>query len=243
MTKVFEGAGGGKLGASVAVILAHVAPFMGAQTTLIQRYFLPHALDTIISQPFGMSEDLISMAVAEASSDPVLGSASLTLLVVFFNLAQFSLFTGCDDWKAFISAILNGSLGAVFALVLLEESVTETIRLKIVALQFVVQIGAVPVLAGALDRTSSSDGGAGRFISEDSGDGSWYDIYEGGDGRARTRAGGDEGEVAAQEALAEEAGYPRRKSQHTFVRRVVKPCQGAMRSFFKVLCTGPRAAN
>merc|ERR1719480_526146 len=62
----------GKLGASFAVIVGHVVPFMGAQTTIMQRYFLPHPADTIASQPFGMTEDLISMAMAEATSNPEL---------------------------------------------------------------------------------------------------------------------------------------------------------------------------
>merc|ERR1719336_2620830 len=84
----------GKLGASFAVIVAHVVPFMGAQTTIMQRFFLPHPFDTIISQPFGMTEDLVSMAMAEATSDPVLASASLTVLIVSFNLARGLIFSG-----------------------------------------------------------------------------------------------------------------------------------------------------
>merc|ERR1711971_191586 len=76
-------------------IVAHAAPFMGAQTTMMQRYFLPHPLDTIISQPFGMSEDLISMALAEATSNPILASVSLSILVCMFNFAEF-LFGGKD---------------------------------------------------------------------------------------------------------------------------------------------------
>jgi len=67
---------------------------MGAQTTIMQRYFLPHPLDTIVSQPFGMTEDLVSMAMAEATSDPILASASLTVLIVSFNLARGLIFTG-----------------------------------------------------------------------------------------------------------------------------------------------------
>jgi len=92
----------GKLGASFAVIVGHVVPFMGAQTTIMQRFFLPHPLDTIVSQPFGMTEDLVSMAMAEATSDPVLASASLTALIVSFNLARGLIFTGhtADDHDA-----------------------------------------------------------------------------------------------------------------------------------------------
>jgi len=70
---------------------------MGAQTTIMQRFFLPHPLDTIVSQPFGMTEDLVSMAMAEATSDPVLASASLTALIVSFNLARGLIFTGHSD--------------------------------------------------------------------------------------------------------------------------------------------------
>merc|ERR1719223_1280707 len=84
----------GKLGASFAVIVGHVVPFMGAQTTIMQRFFLPHPFDTILSQPFGMTEDLVSMAMAEAVSNPVLASSSLTLLLVSFNLARGLIFTG-----------------------------------------------------------------------------------------------------------------------------------------------------
>jgi len=84
----------GKLGASFAVVVGHVVPFMGAQTTIMQRYFLPHPLDTIVSQPFGMTEDLVSMALAEATSNPVLASWSLTVLIVFFNFARGLIFSG-----------------------------------------------------------------------------------------------------------------------------------------------------
>jgi len=83
----------GKLAAGFAVIVGHVVPFMGAQTTIAQRYFLPHPADTIASQPFGMTEDLVSMAMAEAVSNPVLASQSLTVLIVFFNLARGLVFS------------------------------------------------------------------------------------------------------------------------------------------------------
>jgi len=83
-----------KLAASFAVIVGHVMPFMGAQTTMIQRYFLPHPLDSIASQPFGMTEDLVGMAMAEAASNPVLASSSLTMLIVCFNLARGLIFSG-----------------------------------------------------------------------------------------------------------------------------------------------------
>jgi len=83
----------GKLGASFAVIVGHVMPFMGAQTTIMQRHFLPHPADTIASQPFGMTEDLVGMAMAEATSNPMLASASLTALIVFFNLARGLVFS------------------------------------------------------------------------------------------------------------------------------------------------------
>lgn len=114
MTKVFQGVGGGKMGASLAVIVAHAAPFMGAQTTMVQRYFLPHPLDTIISQPFGMSEDLISMALAEAASDPMLASVSLTLIIGGFNSFQFAAFSKFTDYKALASMVINAFLGLVF---------------------------------------------------------------------------------------------------------------------------------
>jgi len=84
----------GKLGASFAVILGHVFPFMGAQTTIMQRFFLPHPIDTIVSQPFGMTEDLVSMALGQATSNPVEASGSLTALIVLFNFMRGAVFTG-----------------------------------------------------------------------------------------------------------------------------------------------------
>merc|ERR1712217_512676 len=110
MTKIFQEIGGGKLGAATAVVFAHAAPFMGAQTTMMQRYFLPHPLDTIISQPFGMSEDLISMAVAEAGSNPALGSYSLTALICLFNFALYFIFSKkgkCKDVPALLIGVIN----------------------------------------------------------------------------------------------------------------------------------------
>jgi len=101
----------GKLAASFAVIVGHVVPFMGAQTTIMQRFFLPHPLDTIISQPFGMTEDLVSMAMAEAISDPVLASWSLTALIVLFNLARGLIFSGrSPDEEANIGNFTNATL-------------------------------------------------------------------------------------------------------------------------------------
>jgi hypothetical protein len=41
-----------------------------------------------------MTEDLVSMALAEATSNPVLASWSLTVLIVFFNLARGLIFSG-----------------------------------------------------------------------------------------------------------------------------------------------------
>lgn len=103
----------GKLGAAFAVIVAHVVPFMGAQTTIMQRYFLPHPADTIVSQPFGMTEDLISMAMAEALSNPVLASLSLTALIVFFNLARgfvFSVQQGTDTQHQHSHSFINNDV-------------------------------------------------------------------------------------------------------------------------------------
>jgi len=100
----------GKLGASFAVIVGHVVPFMGAQTTIMQRYFLPHPADSIASQPFGMTEDLVSMAMAEAVSNPMLGSASLTALIVFFNLARglvFSVQQGTEHHHEHTHSFIN----------------------------------------------------------------------------------------------------------------------------------------
>jgi len=88
-----EGEQNGKLAASFVVIVGHVVPFMGAQTTVMQQYYLPHPADTLASQPFGMTEDLVSMAMAEATSNPMLASASLTALITFFNLARCLVFS------------------------------------------------------------------------------------------------------------------------------------------------------
>merc|ERR1712194_782035 len=114
---------------------------MGAQTSIMQRYFLPHPLDTIISQPFGMSEDLFSMAMAEATSDPILASASLTLLMFLFNFAQFAVFSAGSDLSACISAMLNLAVGAFAAYWLSMR--TGNMVLVMVGLQLVVQLLAV----------------------------------------------------------------------------------------------------
>jgi len=122
MAKVFYAAGGEKVGATTAVIVAHAAPFMGAQTTLMQRDFLPHPLDTIISQPFGMSEDLIAMALAEAGSHPALASYSLTTLICSLNFAKNYMFKSQgrdgDDAAAYLIGGINLVIGIAFALVL-----------------------------------------------------------------------------------------------------------------------------
>merc|ERR1712048_923472 len=149
MNNVFQACGGGKMGASLAVIVAHAAPFMGAQTTIMQRYFLPHPLDTIISQPFGMSEDLISMAMAEASSNPILASGSLTLLVCFFNLMQCFVFSKRKDVKAFVSGNVNLCIGLAFAYIVSHH--VENKALAMMGLQVFMQILAVPLVARMLN--------------------------------------------------------------------------------------------
>merc|ERR1719433_1377666 len=108
-----EGEENGKLGAAFAVVVAHVVPFMGAQTTIMQRYFLPHPADTIVSQPFGMTEDLVSMAMAEAVSNPVLASLSLTALIVSFNLARglvFSVQQGTETQHQHSHSFINNDV-------------------------------------------------------------------------------------------------------------------------------------
>merc|ERR1711904_415069 len=107
MRHVFTSSGGGKTGATLAIIFAHAAPFMGAQTTCLQRFFLPHPLDTIISQPFGMSEDLISMAMAEARTNPALASKSLTAIIASFNFSQYFVFSARKDRRALTISVLN----------------------------------------------------------------------------------------------------------------------------------------
>jgi len=121
---------------------------MGAQTTLMQRYFLPHPLDTILSQPFGMSEDLVTMAIAEASSAPSLASVSLTLLICGFNLARFGLFSQCQDYKALITAAINFLAGVSFAIFLSLGSADK--GLVVVALQLMVQMLVSPVVSRVL---------------------------------------------------------------------------------------------
>merc|ERR1719350_2067048 len=156
MMKVFQTSGGGKMGASLAVIVAHAAPFMGAQTTLMQRYFLPHPLDTIISQPFGMSEDLISMAMAEAGSNPSLASRSLTLIIFMLNFAQFGLFSISNGQarKAAACAIMNLILGVAFAMYL-EGPELPHAAFVIVALQLATQVILVPVVLRFIMDSSS----------------------------------------------------------------------------------------
>ncbi len=77
-------------------LIGHIVP-LGAHTTILQRYFLPHHFDTIASQLFGMSEDLASMALAQATPNPALASWSIMVLIVFFNLARCMLSSG--RWK------------------------------------------------------------------------------------------------------------------------------------------------
>lgn len=148
MKGIFHSVQGGEMGASIAVIVAHAAPFMGAQTTQIQRYFLPHPLDTIISQPFGMSEDLLSMAMAEATSNPGLGSASLTVIIALFNAAHFVLFSGCTDIRACFCAILNILCGLLVWSTIAEGHGGITL----VGEQLLVQLFAVPFLSDRLCR-------------------------------------------------------------------------------------------
>jgi len=155
----------GKLGASFAVIVGHVVPFMGAQTTIMQRFFLPHPLDTIVSQPFGMTEDLVSMAMAEATSNPVLASWSLTVLIVFFNLARGLIFSGHQDAhparaSPYIRSVstprdnvaLASALFNVLAGVVIGHIVSGQVHLKaafcLVAFQMMVQLLIFPIVLG-----------------------------------------------------------------------------------------------
>jgi len=160
----------GKLGASFAVIVGHVVPFMGAQTTIIQRYFLPHPADSILSQPFGMTEDLVSMAMAEALSNPMLASASLTVLIVVFNLARGLVFSGQQraenqhqhshsfinkepetsaqqdirDYPALAGAALNILVGFLIAC-MLSEGMFVNYAFFVVAFQMMIQLLIVPI--------------------------------------------------------------------------------------------------
>jgi len=149
MNAVFTAAGGGKLGASLAVVVAHAAPFMGAQTTLMQRFYLPNPWDTILSQPFGMSEDLLSMALAEAASNPQLASVSLTLLFVLFNFLQYWVFgTAGDQRKALCSVFTCAACGMVNACCI--ERGSEKATFLLVALQFFVQLFLAPLVSGSI---------------------------------------------------------------------------------------------
>jgi len=142
MKKVFESAGGGEVGASLAVIVAHAAPFMGAQTTMMQRYFLPHPLDTIISQPFGMSEDLLGMAMAEATLSPITGSVSITVLIVGFNLLQFFVFSSRMDKQACWVSVVNLFVGVVAGV----ACAWFIAKVAVVAVQLLIQLFLVPYL-------------------------------------------------------------------------------------------------
>lgn len=173
MIEVFRGAGGGKMGASLAVIIAHAAPFMGAQTTNMQRCFLPHPLDTIISQPFGMSEDLLGIAFAEAMTNPILGSVSLSVLIIACNLGRFFIMQR-KDYKAiscFLANIVVGGI-AVKTISLLKlcslpggdvnlrlpgsEISTSKSMIVCVAAQMAIQLMLVPLVAGCC-MSSSND--------------------------------------------------------------------------------------
>jgi len=160
MRKVFQASGGGKKGATYAVMVAHVAPFMGAQTTNLQRHFLPHPLDTILSQPFGMSEDLLTMALAEARTNPMLASQSLTGIIVLLNLIQAS---AHKDAQAFFIFLLNCVVGmlltnASIAILLIPS---DPWAFLVVGTQFVVQLLVVPFLTRQLaelfNHTSDED--------------------------------------------------------------------------------------
>merc|ERR1712194_658054 len=164
MGKVFRHQGGGKTGAALAVAMAHAVPFMGAQTTLIQRVCLPHPLDTILSQPVGMAESLIGMARSIATSDPTLGSVSLAFLVCFFNVVQF-LSSKRTDMKALFCAVLNLVIACVWIVAhttpstvgivvwlpwttnVIAVSLSKTLgyRVGVVWLQWAAQVIAVPV--------------------------------------------------------------------------------------------------
>jgi hypothetical protein len=152
MKKIFQSVGGGKTGASLAVIVAHAAPFMGAQTTNTQRTFLPHPMDTIISQPFGMSEDLISMSLAEAATDPNMGSISLTMLIVLLNLSQYMIFEKFKDLPAGASALANAIVGIYVCQTALLNA-TGKHAFMIVGAQLMVQLFVVPLCASVLCRS------------------------------------------------------------------------------------------
>jgi len=161
----------GKLAASFAVIIGHLVPFMGAQTTIMQRFFLPHPLDTIVSQPFGMTEDLVSMAMAEAMTNPVLASWSLTALIVTFNLARGLIFSGRHqedniktpssfhlleqhsfhsegtDWVALASAVINVLVGVALGFIVGGELAIKA-ACCVVAVQMLVQLFLVPIVLG-----------------------------------------------------------------------------------------------
>jgi hypothetical protein len=146
MMAVFKQFGGGKVGASVAVVFAHAAPFMGAQTTQLQRCFLPSPWDTIFSQPFGMSEDLLTIALVSALSDPFFSSLSLTILMVGFNV--FQTFFKETDRPAYYIAVSNFVVGAVIGCIvkLWDMPPNHLWMLALVALQACCQLFLCPLL-------------------------------------------------------------------------------------------------
>merc|ERR1712039_1167395 len=94
--------------------------------------------------PFGMAEDLISMALAAATSDPVFGSLSLTLVICCFNLTRFFL-TRCHDQKAAVIGLANAVIGCVFAFELsIDMQASGHSKLRGVAFQLFLQMLVFP---------------------------------------------------------------------------------------------------
>merc|ERR1712151_1255643 len=90
-----------------------------------------------------MSEDLISMAMAEARTNPSLASKSLTLIIASFNLGQYLVFTNRVDRQALAIAVLNTIVG-VFVACALGSAVP--MPFVIVGVQFTAQMLLVPLL-------------------------------------------------------------------------------------------------
>ena len=70
MKKVFDASRGGKIGAKslryaaiVAILFGHVFPFAGAGVTWAAIGITPFWSDNMLAQPFGMSEDLVGVAM------------------------------------------------------------------------------------------------------------------------------------------------------------------------------------
>merc|ERR1712025_714523 len=84
------------------------------------------------------------MGVAEARTNPILASISITVLTAGFNITQFQVFSQRTDIPACVIAALNIAVG----LLIVSEAVM-IVSLAVVGLQFAIQMFVMPFLINA----------------------------------------------------------------------------------------------